>query len=172
VAAYELDKLLSLNMVPVTIERTYNNKTGSLQYWIENCIWESERLKKKMEPPDPLGKVRWAWQMYKVRVFDALIYNFDRTTTNLLVTTDWRSVMIDHSRAFKSVDYLQNPDDLEAFSRSLMDAMSKLDEAKVKKVCGEYLTRSEIETLLARRDRIIKLYRRLLKEKGGSVVYP
>ena len=34
VAAYELDKLISLGMVPATIERTVDGKRGSLQFWV------------------------------------------------------------------------------------------------------------------------------------------
>ena len=34
VAVYELDKLLNLHMVPVTVERYYSNKKGSLQLWM------------------------------------------------------------------------------------------------------------------------------------------
>src|SRR5262245_16648930 len=53
IAAYELDKLLKLDMVPVTVERTYRGQKGSLQFWIDNCMMESDRLKRKLNPPDP-----------------------------------------------------------------------------------------------------------------------
>ena len=36
VAAYEINKLLGLDMVPVTIARTYRGQKGSLQFWIDN----------------------------------------------------------------------------------------------------------------------------------------
>ena len=36
VAAYEMDKLLGLGMVPPTVERRVKTK-GSLQFWVHNC---------------------------------------------------------------------------------------------------------------------------------------
>lgn len=44
VAACEIDKLLGLNMVPVTVAREYMGTKGSLQYWVDNCMLEKERL--------------------------------------------------------------------------------------------------------------------------------
>lgn len=169
VAAYELDKLLGLDMVPVTIERTYNGHKGSLQFWIDNCIMESDRLKRKLNPPDPTS---WKQQIFKVRVFDNLVYNIDRNLGNLLITPEWKCYMIDHSRSFKNVDALKSPKDLTYFSRSLIESLQKLDEQTVKTRCEKYLTLYEVKTMLRRRDRIIQLYTSLLAEKGESIVYP
>lgn len=170
VAAYEIDKLLGLNMVPVTVEREYRGSRGSLQYWVDGCMLEKERLDKKLMPPNP---VRWTWQIHKIRVFDKLIYNIDRNLGNILVTPDWRCVMIDHSRSFKSIGEL-NPagGDLQFFSRSMMGALETLDETGLQKKCGEYMTLPEIQTTLQRKDLILQLYQKLVKEKGNSIVYP
>src|SRR5499425_278671 len=51
VAAYELDKLLGLGMVPATVERSFNGKRGSLQFWVTSKMSEAERYKKKLHPP-------------------------------------------------------------------------------------------------------------------------
>jgi hypothetical protein len=169
VAAYELDKLLELDMVPVTIERSYNGQRGSLQFWIDNCIMESDRLKRKLNPPDPMS---WKQQIFKVRVFDNLVYNIDRNLGNLLITPEWKCYMIDHSRSFKNVDALKSPKDLTYFSRSLIEALQKLDEQTVKASCEKYLTIYEMRTMLRRRDRIVQLYTTLLAEKGESIAYP
>ena len=169
VAAYEIDKLLNLNMVPPTVERSYRGRKGSLQYWVDGCIDEKERLDKKIQPPNP---VLWNWQIFKVRVFDQLVYNIDRNLGNTLITPDWRCVMIDHSRTFKNIDDLKSPEELTAFSRSLMAALEKLAESSLTEKCGQYLTPPEISTTLKRRDKILEIYRRLAKEKGGSVLYP
>jgi hypothetical protein len=169
VAAYELDKLLGLDMVPVTVERTYRGQRGSLQFWIDNCIMESDRLKRKLNPPDPTS---WKQQIFKVRVFDNLVYNIDRNLGNLLITPEWKCYMIDHSRSFKNVDALKSPKDLTYFSRSLVEALRKLDEQTVKASCDKYLTIYEIQTMLRRRDKIVQLYNSLLAEKGESIAYP
>ena len=52
IAAYELDKLLHLDMVPPTVERRMDRQEGSLQLWIDGCITEAERFKRKLQPPD------------------------------------------------------------------------------------------------------------------------
>jgi hypothetical protein len=169
VAAYELDKMLGLNMVPVTVARSYNGEKGSVQYWVDNCMMESDRLKKKLDPPDSLA---WNRQMYKVRIFDNLVYNIDRNLGNLLITPDWKCYMIDHSRTFKCVDQLKSPKDMTQFSTSFMETLEKLDEESVKSKCGKYLTEYEIRMTLKRRDRILRLYKQMVAEKGAAVVYP
>jgi hypothetical protein len=168
VAAYEIDKLLNLNMVPVTVAREYRGTRGSLQYWIDGML-ESDRIKKKIMPPN---LVYWMWQIYKVRIFDQLIYNIDRNLGNILVTKDFKCVMIDHSRSFKSVDDLRSAKEMESFSRSLMEALARLDEASLKEKCGEYLTPPEIATTLKRRDLIIQYYQQQIKAKGRGIEYP
>ena len=52
IAAYELDKLIGLGMVPATVERTIEGKHGSLQFWVTSKMNEEERLKKKISPAD------------------------------------------------------------------------------------------------------------------------
>ena len=45
IAAYEMDKLLELNMVPPTVERVFGGKRGSLQYWITSEMNDLERMR-------------------------------------------------------------------------------------------------------------------------------
>jgi hypothetical protein len=169
VAAYELDKLLSLNLVPVTVEREYENVRGSLQIWIDNAMPEADRVKKNLSPPDPES---WNQAMFKVRVFDNLIFNFDRNLGNLLVGPDWKLYMIDHSRSFKVFSDLRSPGGLTRMSVSLMERLKNLDKATVKARCASYLTGPEIDALFERRDKILQLYARLVAEKGSSATYP
>jgi hypothetical protein len=168
VAAYEIDKLLSLDMVPVTVERSYMRKKGSLQFWV-NGMLEIDRQKKKIQPP-----VAWQWkfQRYRVNIFDKLIYNIDRNAGNLIVTPDWKCVMIDHSRCFKSVGGVKDVNDLKIFSLSLMKAMAELNEGTVKERCSRWLTSHEISTLMKRRDILVDYYKKVFKEKGNSITCP
>lgn len=169
VAAYELDKLLGLNMVPVTVERSYNGKKGSLQLWIENAMTERVRKEKNLTATNT---VDWNRQIFKVRVFDNLIYNIDRNLGNLLIDANWKIYMIDHSRCFKNMDLLQHPKDLRIFSRSLIDGLRKLDEKSIQERCGKYLTNMEIKMMLKRRDQILALCDQLHLAKGDSIYYP
>lgn len=154
VAAYELDKLLNLNMVPVTVERNYNGKQGSLQLWIENAMTEKERREKNLQAVNARD---WNQQILKVRLFDQLIYNIDRNLGNLLITQDWKIFMIDHSRSFKNLEGLQNNKDLRLVAHSLIEAIQKLDEKIIQEHCGKYLSPTEIRMILKRRDKILEL---------------
>ncbi len=169
IAAYELDKLMGLNMVPPTVERVYKGKKGSLQLWVEDAMTEKERKLKKLEPPDI---TQWNRQIFQVRLFDNLIYNIDRNLGNLLITPDWRIHMIDHSRCFKSLDVLKAPEDLRLFSKSTMEALERIDLLKLKACCSRYLSGPEMLTLLKRRDMIMHQYQTLLAEKGDAVYFP
>jgi hypothetical protein len=168
IAAYELDKMLGLNMVPPTIERIYKGQKGSLQLWIENAMTEKERKEKHLQPPDI---DQWNRQIFQLRLFDNLIYNIDRNLGNLLITSDWKIHMIDHSRSFKSLDNLKAPKDLQLFSKTTMESLQNIDILKLKACCSRYLTGPEMTTLLKRRDMIVKQYQTLLTEKGTAIYF-
>jgi hypothetical protein len=167
IGAYELNKILDMNVIPPVVERTYNTQKGSLQLWIDGCMTELERTKKKIQPPGPMG---WRQQIFRVRVFDNLIYNIDRNLGNLLITPDWQLIMIDHTRCFKSLGELKTPKDLTFFSKSLMESLKGLNEQDVKARCGKYLTGPEISSMLERRDKILALYEKVADTAGA--VYP
>ena len=61
VAAYELDKLLGLGMVPPTVERRIWRKWGSLQMWVNGAMTEWER--KEDEEQSPPDMAAWNNQM-------------------------------------------------------------------------------------------------------------
>jgi hypothetical protein len=168
-AAYELDKLLELNMVPVSVER----KVGSLAavtWWVDDTLMtELDRKKKKMEPPD---QHYWNQQMYVCRVFDQLIYNTDRNLGNLVITKDWNIWMIDHTRAFRILKGLKSPKDLVQCDRKLLGKLRELNKDVLTKELGHYLIPSEIEGLLARRDKIVKFFDDQIAQKGeGAVLF-
>ncbi len=169
VAAYELDKLLGLDTVPVTVEREVDGKRGSLQIWIDGCMSDADRRTKKLEDPD---KFAWNCQVHTIDLFDNLIFNIDRNAGNLLISPEWKIYMIDHTRTFKSTPQLRRPQDLTRFSASLVVALRKLDQKTVTACCGKYLTSIEISALLDRRNLILKRYDVLRAEQGVRVLYP
>src|SRR5262249_15693159 len=44
VAAYRLDLMIGLGMVPATVERKYNGSDGSVQWFVESMMPESKRI--------------------------------------------------------------------------------------------------------------------------------
>jgi hypothetical protein len=170
IPAYELDKLLGLGMVPVTVARAFEGKEGSLQAWVELPMSEAERLKKKIPAPNAEA---WNRQIHKVRAFDNLIYNTDRHANNIWISKDWRVILIDHSRTFRNFDVLRAENDLVRFSRSMLEAMDKLNKATLTEKMSKYLDAFQIEGVLKRRDLIVARARRLAKERGeAAVLFP
>ena len=165
VAAYKLDRILGLNMVPVTVERRHTGKSASYTWWVDDVVMdEGDRQKKKIEAPDP---DYWNAQIQMVRVFDQLIYNMDRNLANLLIDKNWRIWMIDHSRAFRTLTLLKEPKNLARCDQDLLEKLKQLNVETLKKELGMYLAAPEIKGLLARRDRIVKAF----EEKGPSALY-
>src|SRR5437867_8459107 len=172
VAAYELDKLIGLGMVPATIPRTYDGKQGSIQFWLDYessrvKMDEATRIKNKLNPPNPID---WNQQVAKVRLWDNLIYNTDRNLGNLLITEDWKIRLIDHSRTFRPFNQLKDPKQLTTFSRELLAGLEGLTEPMLKEHLGKYLTPYQIQGLLKRRDAILELSKKLVAEKGAGAV--
>jgi hypothetical protein len=169
VAAYELDKLLGLGLVPPTVERTIGGHAGSLQLWVEGAIDEPERLKRKLEAPDP---ERWNQQIYAMRLLRQLTFDTDYgNVTNVLIDPDFRAYAIDFTRAFRTQGSLMSEKGLVRFSRSVLDRLVKLDEATLKEKLGHWLDRYQIDGLLKRRDKILALAKKLVSEKGEPAVY-
>ncbi len=177
VAAYELDKLIGLGMVPATVDRDVKGEHGSLQLWVDaqmtpdgHQLTETVRLKDKIEPPDVES---WNEQMYKARLWDNLIYNVDRNGGNVLVTPDWRAVLIDHSRTFRHFAELHDAKGLTRFSRSLLTSMEKLDAQTLNAHLGRYLSTWQIKTILQRRDLLLALAREEVAKDGEAhVLFP
>lgn len=170
ISAYEVDKIIGLGMVPATVEGNLNGQAGSLQFWVASMMPEAERLKKKVSVPDAGA---WNRTMFKVRLFDNLIYNTDRHTNNILVTKDFEIRLIDHSRSFRPFDTLKAPRDLARFSKSLLEGIQRLEEKDLTAHLGRYLTLAQIRGLLKRRDAILALANKTVEQRGESVVlYP
>jgi len=131
VPAYELDKMLGLKMVPVAISRTYQNREGALIAWVDLGMSEADRLKKQLTPPNSGD---WSQKMANVQLFDNLIYNIDRHSNNIYITKDWNVILIDHSRAFRTFKELRTENELRRFSKSLLEALEKLDRPTVQKM--------------------------------------
>ena len=166
VAAYELDKMIGLGMVPTTIERRYRRDRGSMQLWVDGML-EWDRVKGGIVPPDPQA---WNDMVYKMRLFDSLIYNVDRNARNMLVTDDFRICLIDHSRSFRKLKALREPEKLDRFSRSLLEGIKALNEEWVLEVLDPYLTIYQIRGIMARRDLLVELAEKRIAELGEEKV--
>ncbi|PYT28308.1 MAG: hypothetical protein DMG57_15220 [Acidobacteria bacterium] len=170
IAAYKLDQILGLNMVPVSIERKVAGKTSAVTWWVDDVLMdELQRHNKNITPPD---LDEWSKQMHILRVFDQLIYNTDRNLGNLLIDKRWQIWMIDHTRAFRSQRTLLNQKNLAMCDRTLLASLRKLDEETLMAELKAFLTKTEVKALIARRDLIVKFFDDEVASKGeGTVLY-
>jgi hypothetical protein len=165
IAAYELDRLLELDMVPPTVEKRVEGKMMSAQMFVDNTVFL-----KTLEGQQPPNLAAWNRQVHRQRVFDNLIANIDRNAGNLLVlrTPDWYLVLVDHSRCFTSNKKMQF--DMKQIDRPLFERLKALDEATVEARIGR-LTIDAVRPLLERRDAIVRHFEQLAAAKGDAQVF-
>lgn len=154
VAAYRLDRMLGLELVPVSVERDWHTKRGAYTWWLDDVLMdEGTRMKNNTAPPGPL---RWSQQTQLIRLFDELIYNVDRNAGNLLITKDWRVWAIDHTRAFRMHTTLRKPENVTRCDRQVFERLKQLDRPTLERALAGVLDPGRIRALLARRDLIVK----------------
>jgi hypothetical protein len=170
IAAYELAKLVGLgDMMPVTVERKWTDKSGAATWWLPVMMDEASRLAKHVEPPDVDA---WNKQMYKKRVFAELVYDTDPNLTNVLISKDWHLWMIDFTRAFRLFKDIRERKNLteSKCARQLLEKLRKLDRAELSLRTKGYLTKGEVDGVMGRRDKIVALYDDLIAKKGENEV--
>jgi hypothetical protein len=170
IAAYELAVLLGLgDMMPVTVERSWNGNRGALSWWLPVALDEQTREVKQILPPDPDA---WNRQMCKKNIFAELVCDTDPNSTNLLISADWHIWMIDFSRAFRMAKTLRHPKNIEEAmcSRELLEHLRALAQPDVQRVVGKHLAGYEIDALMARRDKLVALIDDMVRRKGEAAV--
>lgn len=171
IAAYKLDRLLQLDMVPPTIERRFERDLASWQLWIDDTRMLKEIQAQKAKDPNA---ERWNRQWHRVQVFDDLVGNIDENAGNLLFDPAWNFIKIDHSRAF--TDILTPPFDVKIkvkrIDRPFFERIKALNRATVTKEIGDWLTENNaMNALFSRRDAIVKAFEELAKQNGEGQVF-
>ncbi len=168
IAAYALAELIGMDdVVPVYVERKWQGNPGSLSWWLPVKMDEADRLKQKIDVPDPDA---WNKEMYRIRVLDELVYDVDPNLTNVQIGNDWKIYRVDFSRAFRQDKNLQNPKDLVRCDRKLFEKLKALDGNELQQKTKGYLTKGEVQAVMARRDKIVDYFQKLIAEKGENEV--
>jgi hypothetical protein len=154
-AAYRLDRLLRLDMVPVTAARTIDGKAGSLQ--LVPAATETEATRATSG-----GAAAWCplpeqWQaMY---LFDALTGNEERSPHSMSYSTgSWHLMLTGHGSAFGTRSalprYLQGVD-LQP-GAAWVAALSALSDDRLQRALGDVLDARRLRALGKRRDDLLE----------------
>jgi hypothetical protein len=154
-AAYRLDKLLGLDMVPVTVAREVNGDEGTLQFLPKNSRDEAYR--------SAGGQGGGAWcpierQWNSMYIFDALVYNEGRVPTSMVYSPEnWQLLLMGHENAFGT--HSGKPRYLEKvpleLSDAWVDALRGLSDERLAEQLGDVLDRRRLSALGKRRDELL-----------------
>jgi hypothetical protein len=171
IAGYRVAKLLGMDdMVPVYTERKWNGKPGAISWRVSDVQFdEADRYSRKIEVPAAVRDT-WNKQMYKVRVLTQLFYDVDDNLTNVLITNDWKIWRVDFSRAFRLQHDLRNSKDLVQCDRDVLAKLRQLSFDQVFDATKPYLTKDEVKALMARRDKMVAYFDKLVAQKGENEV--
>jgi hypothetical protein len=147
IAAYELDKLLKMDMVPPTVERQLQGNNGGAQLWVEN-VFEV----KAGESPGASNRADWETQLLRMTMFDDLIGNQDRNRGNMLRDAWWNLILLDHSRAFGAGTEL--PHKLSRIDEGYWSRIESLTRDQLDGALHQWLGENEIRAILDRRERM------------------
>jgi hypothetical protein len=157
VAAYRLDRLLELDMVPVAALRALDGDAGSLQFVPYGSIDEVQRAErgKGNSANCPLAD-----QWDAMFVFDALIYNNGRFAQSIRYSQDnWQLLLVGHNKAF--VSKKGRPKFLESkklnFTNAWKDALIALSDDVLEDRFSDVLDKKRLRSLGARRNELLGL---------------
>ena len=162
IAAFELDKLLGIGMVPVAVEKRWKHEIAAAVLWVAPVnSWKSVQALPKPE--------KWNRQAVIMKMFDNLICNKDRNLGNLLVDDDWNVYLIDHSRAF--IESKDLPVRMTRVDLEVWDRMLSLDEPTLAATLGKWIDGRARRALLARRDKMKVVIDGLVKTSGEDLIF-
>jgi hypothetical protein len=181
IAAYRLDKLLGLGMVPPTVERNVGGRKGCLQLWVTGVTLDQYE-------GTLLDSEAWRRQISLMWLFDDLIANIDRHLNNAMISPDHRLMLIDNSKSFggyrKLLNNLNGPgigtharfwfipydENRQGYPTSypadILERLRSLTKKQIKKAIGRYVRGYNRDLIWKRRQIILER----LNEMGPAVV--
>lgn len=168
IAAWKLDQVLGLGLVPPCAKRHIAGHDGALCLWVEGGMTEAERTRAKIIPPDV---VAFNDRMHDIKLFMQLTWDTDyNNVANIVIGPDWKLYKIDSSRAFRQAGTLRREEALTRFRRSTLQALESLTRERLDAALGQWLDPRQLEGLWQRRTRILELARERVASQGEAAV--
>jgi len=164
IAAYQLDQMLGLDIVPPCVERKIGSRTGSLCFWVEGSMTEAERRERGLRSSD---HVAYKGQLREIELFQQLIADLDYSDLrNLVVDEDLQIHKVDSSMAFDPDPDLLTGLYSSRMSRRLIRALEALDKKEMNETLKPWLHKDQIGSLWERKKRILKRAQQLIADYG------
>ncbi|WP_227551358.1 metallophosphoesterase [Kangiella sp. HZ709] len=155
-AAYQLDRLLELHLVPFVMEYDYQGKAGILQYLLKNSKTKHEI---EIENISLKGYCKPEQSQELMQIFDWLIANTDRSNEDqLYIPANSQLWLINHAGAFRELDSDKSffSDMPNRVSPLFIKSLNLLNRDNLNKRIGRYISKQQIEHILLRRDLLLQ----------------
>ena len=169
-AAYELNKLLDLDIIPPTVEREIEGAKGSLQYFVPDCMSETDRERLRLQPPD---LKTFLARLDEIKIFEALVSDtcLDKDDT-LIQQPGWKVYRVDFAEAFAPNPGLAADCPISRCPRRLFEHLQKTTRQVAESKLKPYLSDDEIGAMCDRKKRIIAGLEGLMRTEGErNVLY-
>lgn len=171
IAGYKMDRVLTLDMVPPTVEVRVDGALMSLALWVLNTRQVRRISDGGVGAPDP---ARWAYQLHRAYAFEDLVANLDiEYEASPLIDPQGNLILLDHSRAFTNT--LAQPFEigtkLTQIDRTFYNRIKALNKTTVRRAIGDLVDARAIDALFTRRDAIVLAFEKLAAQKGATQVF-
>ncbi len=166
-AAWEVSRLLEIDNIPPCVTRRFKLVDGTMQLWVEGAMTEKERRETETKP---LQQLQWMRQKQTMRLFDALISNFDRNQGNMLIDSGWKLWFIDHTRSFRKSATIEKLGKIIWSERGVFERLQALDKKSLSRRLRSMVTGVQVKTMLKRRDKLVLHLNSLIGDKGETAV--
>ncbi len=167
IAAYEIDKILALDMVPPTVEKRIKGDLGAAVLWVSPS--KSFKELGGVPKPPPAQAAQFNRDMLRAKMYDNLIANKDPNLGNWLVDQEWNLILIDHTRSLTSTRDMYH--ELQRVDAGLWEKMTALTEESLTAGLSKWLGKGEIRAILQRRDKMQEIIDKLVAKHGEAAVY-